>query len=224
MLAAAKVYGGLEKPIDLRDLTIVSKATGPSPVGGQLTLDMIFYLKAPDKIKTVTSGLLPGQKIVVGYDGKLGWTQILSGTVALQTKEVPKDQLRQLSAQLAQNLARVNNPFVEAMKLERYLFQYRETVTLASGPADVIVLRSPDGKATKFFVDQKSHDIIRSEQSNGVDTIVTTFSDFRAVEGRRTPYLIQTLQEDKVIAGMEINEMKINTGIEDAFFAKPETK
>ncbi len=224
MMAAAKVYGGLEKPIDLSDLTIESKATGPSPLGGQLTLDMTFYLKAPDKIKTISSGFSPGQKIVVGYDGKNGWTQVMSGTVVLQTKDLPKDQLRQLSVQLAQNLSRVNNPFIEAMKLEGYAFQYMETVTLDSKLADVIVLRSPDRKATKFFVEQKSHDIVRSEQSNGVETIMTIFGDFRQLEGRRTPFLLRTMQEDKMVAEMQISNMKINSGLEDAFFTKPESK
>jgi outer membrane lipoprotein-sorting protein len=221
MTAAAEAYGGLTTSIQIRDLTIKAKTAGPSPLGGQLTLDMIFYLKAPDKLKSVTSGIKEGQKITVAYDGKVGWTQLTMGEIVLGTQELPKEQLRQFNAQLTQNLARVSNPFIEALKQDKYAFKFIEMITLESGPADVIELTPPDGKVARIYIDQKSHDVIKSEQSNGQEKVETVFGNFRLVEGRRTPFQIKTVIDGKLVAEMRIEEMQINTGLDDTLFAKP---
>jgi outer membrane lipoprotein-sorting protein len=224
MTAAARIYGGLEHTLQIRDMTMKAKTTGPSPLGGQLTLEMTFYLKAPNKMRTVTSGLKEGQKIIVAFDGTSGWTQLLMGETVVGIQDLPKEQFKQLGVQLTQNLARMNNPFFEALKQENCSFKFLETVSLETGPADSIELTLPDGKTTKIFVDQRSHDLVKLEQPSASETVETLFSDYRMVEGRRTAFLIKTVVNQKPMAEMQIEEIKVNSGVDEALFVKPGSK
>lgn len=227
MTAAAQAYGGFAHPLDVRDLVIKAKTSGPTPFSPQpVTLDMAIYLKGADKLKTVTTGLIPGQQMVMGYDGKNGWMQLI--TIAdkkvTRTQDLPAQQLQELRTQMVQNVMRVNNPFFEALRLPTYAFKFIETSMLETKPVDVIEVTPPDGKVTKIYIGQSTHDVLKSEQVTGKEKTETLFGDYRVLSERRIPFAVKTLVNGKPAAEMQVEDIQINSGLEDALFAKQESK
>jgi len=227
MTAAAQAYGGFTHPLDVRDLVIKAKTSGPTPFSAQpITLEMAIYLKGTDKLKTVTTGLIPGQQMVMGYDGKSGWMQLvtIADKKVTRTQDLPAQQLQELRTQMVQNVTRVNNPFFEALRLPTYAFKFVETSTLEKKSVDVIEVTLPDGKATKIFIDQSTHDVLKSEQVTSKEKTETLFGDYRVLSERRIPFAVKTLVNGKPAAEMQVEDIQINSGLEDALFAKQESK
>ncbi|MBI3659890.1 hypothetical protein HY230_05395, partial [Candidatus Acetothermia bacterium] len=141
-----------------------------------------------------------------------------------RTQDLPAQQLQELRTQMVQNVMRVNNPFFEALRLPTYSFKFIETSMLETKPVDVIEVTPPDGKVTKVYISHSTHDVLKSEQTTGKEKTETFFGDYRVLSERRIPFAVKTLVNGKPAAEMQVEDIQINSGLEDALFAKQESK
>lgn len=170
------------------------------------------YSKAPNKKLTVMS--LPGiGEVKNGFDGQVGWSQN------------PAQGVRELEgAQLAS--AKRDAVFNSDLKWKENYVKVEMTGMEKAGDREFYVVRvTPrEGPARTVYYDSQTlladHAESVVETPQGAMTVKTYISDYRDVDGVKAPFEMRqsTPAGDFVI---KVTEIKYNTEIDDAKFAKP---
>lgn len=171
------------------------------------------YSKAPNKKLTVTTIQGFGD-VKNGFDGQAGWNQN------------PKQGLRELEgAQLAN--ARRDAVFNSDLKWKETYSKVELAGTEKSGDREFYAVRvTPrEGPPRTVYYDSRTfladHAETVVETPQGAITVKTYISDYRDVNGVKAPFeLKQTTPAGDFL--VKVAEIKYNTEIDDARFAKPE--
>jgi outer membrane lipoprotein-sorting protein len=187
-------------------------------MGMELKMDMWF--KKPMQFKSET--MVMGKKRVQIFNGKEGWTVVeLAGNG--QTKAMSEEELKQVKIQA---------------DFEGQLVDYKEKghqITLVGEekvkdvPVWNIKLTTKDKSVKNFFIDKKTHLIVKTKEMkvlpDGSETeAVVLMSDYKEVNGLLKPHKMEQKQQmmgQNITSMIKINKIEINPSINDSMFKKP---
>lgn len=196
--------GGKEKLMRVKDVSTVAEAK--TPMGN---LSMSLYQKAPNKLAlTLSAGGMVVQE--QKFDGTNG-----SSTTMGQTQKVEGQDLEALKAEA--------NLFPELRYAQLgYQLQMKGVDNIDGKQVYKVAVTGPDGKKRTDFYDVATGLKIRSVQVRETEgktiTITNNYDDYKEVDGVKFPHLNTLLGAMPMALKMEVSELKVNAGIEDAVF------
>jgi len=173
------------------------------------------YAKAPDKQLTVTNLEGVGETRQ-GFDGQVAWSQDPAGHVT------------ELTGAALEEFKRGAN--FNAILNWRDLYPKAELAgkePVGGNEAYVVKLTAASGKVTTRYYDAQTFLLLRETAiyatPQGDMVIAATFSDYRDIDGIKTPFRTRQVMPVGEIV-FTLTELKNDVPIEDAKFAKPAAK
>jgi hypothetical protein len=166
------------------------------------------YTKAPDKLYNVSS--IPGYgDVIQAYDGKAGWASM------------PDSGLRDMEGAELKAYARMSEFY-------RDIHLKDDPKAAVTGKAKVgerdayVVETGAGGVRDKMYFDVQNGLLLRQEGAmpDNSGTSMTTFEDYKDVEGTKMPFTIKSDNPQMQIV-IKFTDCKVNVPIEDAKFTKP---
>ncbi len=166
------------------------------------------YTKAPGR-QVSTSDLSGFGKVIQCSDGKTGWTTD------------PQQGVREMSPSelaLFERGADLQSPF--HIKDQYKKMAVTGTTKVGARDAYVVEAQPAEGGPEKLYFDTQSGLLFRAERPDQTGGAITTFDDFKSVDGVQIPMTIhQDTGQAEVL--IKIREVKHNVPIDDGKFAKP---
>ena len=203
--------------VDLLKSTETVRMTGEvtSPRG---PFKMTISAKRPDRRRTdaerkTETGEI--QKLTEAFDGTNGWLK-----------------MGPLPAQLVPPGPGLENAKRQA-QFDTGLLNYKDTAQKAElvskervDGAYHLRLTATDGTATNYFIDAATglerRTVTSMRGPSGAPLVLETrFSDYRKVDGRMVPFVVETLQDGKPIYKTQLEKIEFNVPIDDSFFRMP---
>ncbi len=201
--------GGKKIFEDLKDLTITGNLElTMQGLSGSLTI----YKKEPDKRRTDIE--LMGMLITQAYDGEIAWfTNPQTGN----TEEVSGEQAAQLKRQAMPSLASI---YPEKYGIS---WEYKGKENLDEKEYLVLITTYPDGFIVSVYVDPETYLTYKTKSLTtgqlGTEVEVEQFSsDYKTIGGMVFPSMITSFQDGEEYSVITIDDVKINTGLEDSIF------
>ncbi len=211
---ATQAAGGLDQLKLVKDLVEKAMLKIQSPMGEQevsSTESIVF----PDKLRVEIT--LPQGSVIQAYNGKAGWIQFGPNTqdMPAATVEVFRETLKRHPIAF---LLALNEPGANIQAVGQQPVEER--------PADVIVYTDANGKPTRAYFDQGSHQLVKMEFSSknqfGNDVSVEVlYSDYRPVKGLSLAFAATQSQNGKKFSEFKATEIQINSGLDSKIFEKP---
>ncbi|MBK1856716.1 hypothetical protein [Cerasicoccus arenae] len=199
--------------LNIRSVAII----GEIQQGGQT---YSFELNQKDTGEIRYTLTLDEETIIQVHDGHDGWRWI-SGRPELGANLLTDAQLR---------FFRLNNSFHTPLdRPQLYDFDVRYLgveINDKSEPEHHVQLSSERfGDTVDVWID--AIDFLEKRRSyrpnEEAEPLVTTFSDYRKVDGIYTPYTMESVFKDKQLARINITKIRRNTGMLSFYFTKPST-
>lgn len=213
---AQQAAGGRAKLTSLRDITrTLELAQAGTPSKSRQVLKVIV----PGAIHLAND--VNGIAITAFSDGKRSWVSSPWGSddplPEWQQKAANLDLMRQLEILLVSD----TRPELTIEPVDRR--------NLDSGPADGVRVTSKNGADVTVWIDVKSGDPVRLEYLRPVaqgksPSVVERFSEFRVVDGIRTPFKVSTLSDGIPYMDTVVEKLEYNTGLDVEALAKKDTK
>lgn len=213
---------GFEMPSGLTASTVIANYV--KAIGGQEQLNEV------EDVTMVMSGSVQGMAMTMTMKRKEPGMMVqkveMNGMVA-QEMRLNGDEAKML--QMGQEMP-VEEAQITDLKSQAEIFpeaRYEElgyqveldgVEKVEDKPAYVIKVTSPSGDQLIDYYDQESGLKVRSVVSNEGQTITTDFSDYKEVDGLLFPYKITSSGMMPVPLVFEIQEIAVNSGIDDAEF------
>jgi outer membrane lipoprotein-sorting protein len=204
-----KASGGTQIFEDLKDLTIIGTLElTMQGLSGSLTI----YKKEPDKRRTDIE--LMGMLITQAYDGEIAWfTNPQTGN----TEEVSGEQAAQLKRQAMPSLASI---YPEKYGIS---WEYKGKETLEEKEYILLNTTYPDGFKVTVYVDPETYLTYKTKSLStgqlGTEVEVEQFSsDYKTIGGMVFPSTITSYQDGEEYSVITIDDVKVNTGLEDSMF------
>lgn len=163
------------------------------------------------------------------YDGATGWSRKLADGKT-DPERLSGDALRSIKA-----TADFQGPLFDPGG-KGHQVEYLGKAEVAGAPAYKLRLTTADGDETLVFLDAKTYLSVREESTRGgandVTDKVTTFSDFKTIDGITYPAVIETTEKESISGGairmegsvrIEIQNVELNVDIPAARFARPKS-
>jgi hypothetical protein len=189
---------------------------------GDLPVQLKLYLAYPNsyRLDTVVSMPgLPGGALVVGYNGKSGWTSSSQGS-----QDIPAAQFGEFVRRLMltggfglYQAVQAGTIQAEAIGRRDFQGQKADAVAVVSGDVHVVVYFDP---ATHLAAGARYP---QATPQGPVETI-EIWSDYREVDGAKFPCHGITLRNGQKFSEYTVQEIKLNTNPDPALFAKPQVK
>jgi len=161
-------------------------------------------------------------KISQGFDGKIGWMDVMGMVMELKDKELIDEMKESMHAEAVTNLAVLDSKDYKLSSLGQMKVMGKEAVGVRvskEGKRDVIL-----------WLDKKTHFVIKSEH-RGKDPFNPASSEvneekyydrYKAVQGVQTPQYMEVHHDGKKIVSLELTEARLHERpLEDSTFAKP---
>jgi outer membrane lipoprotein-sorting protein len=200
--------GGADLLTLTQTVKMSGKVTGPNGV-----FQMTVWAKRPDR-KRIDSEK-GDQKITEAFDGASAWVRMDN----MPPQTVPAGPQLEGARRQAE--------------FDTGLLNYKQkgiSVALASkepvGGAYHLRVVAKDGTATDYYIDAKTgleQRIVTTIAGGprGRATMEMRFSDYRRVEGRMVPFVVENVVDGKPLAKTELDKIEFNLPIEDSFFKLP---
>jgi outer membrane lipoprotein-sorting protein len=183
------------------------------PALGETEATVTIYTKAPDKIVSLIKIPNAGP-IKEGYDGKVAWAQTPFAPVTQKTGALLKQ---------AKEQSNFYRPIDYKTGYSKW--EYGGERKLDGKAAHVLKGTTDDGRTETYYLDKKTLMILKAEipivSPSGPMNTVTTFSDYRKVDGVVLPHKINMIEPLAAVFTIEITEIKQNVKVEDSLFTKP---
>ena len=213
----------IARNLDAKGGVQLLKSTETVRMTGEVTsprgpFKMTISAKRPDRRRTdaerrTETGEI--QKVTESFDGANGWLR-----------------MGPLPAQLVPPGPGLENAKRQA-QFDSGLLNYKDTsqkVDLVSkAPVDGayhVRITTNDGSVTNYFIDAATGLERRTVTSvrgpTGAPVVLETrFSDYRKVDGRMVPFVVETLQDGKPLYKTRLEKIEFNVPIDDTFFRMP---
>ena len=186
---------------------------------GDLPVELKLYLGYPNHYRMETKVALPGlagNELMVGYDGKSGWTSSPQGP-----QDIPPSSIGEFIRRILltggvglYQAAQAGSIQVQAIGPRDFQGQKTDAVAVASGSVHVVV-----------YIDQATHLVAgaryQQDTPQGAVETIEVWSDYREVDGAKFPCHGLTLRNGQKFAEYTVQEIKFNTNPDAALFAKP---
>jgi zinc protease len=186
---------------------------------GDLPIELKLHVVYPNHYRLDTVVNLPGltgNALIVGYDGKSGWTSSAQGTQDIPASEFGEFIRRILLAGGVglYQASQAGTIQVQAIGPRDFQGIKTDAVAVVSGSVHVVV-----------YFDQTTHLAAgarypQSTPQGAVET-VDVWSDYREVDGAKFPCHSVTLRNGQKFSEYTVQEIKFNTNPDAALFAKP---
>lgn len=197
--------------VDLLTMTQTVKMSG-KVTGPKGDFQMTVWAKRPDRKRTEAER--GDQKMIEAYDGSMGWVRM--GAMPPQT--VPAGPQLEAAKRQAEFDTGLLNYKQKGLAIE----------LVGKQPVDGsyhLRVTAKDGSTTHYYIDadtgleQKIVTFVPGPR--GRASLEMRFSDYRRVDGRMVPFVIENLVEGKPVAKTELDKIEFNLPIEDSFFRMP---
>lgn len=201
---AQQAAGGAEKLAAVKDVSKTSKLQG---VQGMMSAEQTTQVILPDVLRQ--DNTLPFGKITVYVEGTSGWMATPQGRTPL-----PPPQLQQTQSALFRLREALLLSDGDASRQVNFI----EEAEVDSKAADVIEISKEGGQFVRLWVDSASGDILKSAYKGDAlrgapADIEEIYSDYREVDGLRTPFAITILQNGEKYLDAQVVEVKFNSGL-----------
>jgi zinc protease len=186
---------------------------------GDLPVQLKLYLGYPNRYRLDTTVNVPGlagNALMVGYDGKSGWTSSPQGS-----QDIPPAQfgefIRRILLTGALGLyqaAQAGTVQVEAIGQRDFQGAQTDAVAVVSGSVHVVVYFDP---ATHLAAGAR----YQQDTPQGAVETIEAWSDYREVDGAKFPCHGVTLRNGQKFSEYTVQEIKFNTNPDAALFVKP---
>jgi zinc protease len=191
-----EAMGGKSKLAAVKDFDRTAEGTaqfsGPAKVKQRERFIAPAYIREDQQ--------LPFGTVTVYSDGKSGW---MAGPQGAQP--LPGPVMKQVEAEVFHNLLTLALSDADASR------------TVAASAPDILEIRDKGGNVTRLELNSAglpAKQMYESMQMTGKSQPVEeVFSDWREVNGVKTPFHVVIRQSGKDFADLTVTEMKINTGI-----------
>ncbi|HEV8129879.1 MAG TPA: pitrilysin family protein [Acidobacteriota bacterium] len=211
--AAVQAIGGAQALNGIKD-SITKASVNLSTPQGEMKAEATSTVLYPDKIKLSIS--LPFGEVVQAFDGKSGWMG--QGT---QTMEMPPERHSEMARSL---LLQAGIGLLREALAGRAEVQALDPVELDGKKMDAGAWKRGEMTIQLLF-DPETHLIakasLRAVTPQGASDIVTLWSDYKEFSGFKVPTKIVTLRNGQKFSETIVQDVKFNTGVEAAAFAKP---
>lgn len=205
-----EVQGGKKLFESIKDITITGSIELPMQgISGTITV----YKKEPDKRRLDFEVM--GMVITRAYDGQIGWyTDPQTGSIEEMGEEMLTEARRQ-----AMPIVAIVYPEKYGMS---YAYQGKETIE----GKDYFILEEtyPDGYKATLYIDTGTYLIYKQKvkvMQMGVEVEVEEYSsDYKKLNGMMIAHSMVSYMGGEEAQNITINEVKINTGLDDALFKK----
>lgn len=231
-MASGQTAGGLvaknnqaEGGAKLRSVKTV-RLTGTLTVGGTEAEPLLMEWVAPSH-KVRMEVTVKGAVDTRAYDGAIGWA-VLRSEGKTEPERLTGDALRDMKA-TADFQGALFDPDSKGNEVE-----YLGKSELAGQPVYKLKLTRSDGEERTIYLDATTYLEIREDATHGGrnDTTedVTTFGDFRTVDGITVPFRIETKEKQTLGGGMirmegsvliSFEKIELNVDIPASHFSKP---
>jgi hypothetical protein len=205
---------GGAKVLNVRDIVGTGKAKATTPMGEmEMSIEMTTIL--PDK--QYQKMTLPMGEMVMALNGKTGWMKMGGGV-----RDMPTSQVEEMvKSQMLDPVTVLQN--LESKDYSIYF--YKEDKVNETPAKGIIVKYLPAKALAKWFIDAQTGMILKSVtrkvgQAGPMDA-ETFYSDYRDVEGVKVAFKSMQQADGKKQMDMELNSIKINSGVKEDLFKKP---
>jgi outer membrane lipoprotein-sorting protein len=198
--------------VELLKSTDTVRMTGEvtSPTG---PFRMTISAKRPDRRRTDAER--QGQKLIEAFDGANGWVK-MGGMPAQMVPAGPGLDTARRQAEFDSGLI-------------NYKEQGQTVELVAKTPVDGayhLRITAKDGAVTNYYIDAATgleRKTVMAVRGPGGAPIVleTRFSDYRKIDGRMVPFVVETLQDGKPLYKTQLEKIEFNVPIDDTFFRMP---
>ncbi len=210
---ALTAMGG-EKVLQVKDVTAAGKMKAVTPMG-EMEMNIETTNLLPDK--QYQKMVLPMGEMVMAMAGKSGWMKM--GSV----REMPSSQAEEMyKNQMLDPLTVMQN----LTSKDYVIYYYKDEKVQETPAAGIIVKFIPANATARWFLDAQTGMLLKSVvrqtgQSGPVDAEVF-YSDYRDVDGVK--FAFKTMQQSEGKKQMEtaLTSVKINSGVKDDLFKKPQ--
>jgi hypothetical protein len=215
LAAAQRAAGGLERLRSLRDVSIAS--TAEMKVPGQqsaVTIETREFLIFPSVFRHEARLSESGGRLLrlFYFNGDEGWELSPQGL-----REIAGISKQHWQAEL------FRNPYNLLRAEGEFTVQYEKREKVGEAEAEVILISKGD-ESVRLWVASASGLLLKKAYRGmglgGQADIEQTFSDYREVDGIRTPFRVAITQNGFPFIQAVISEMKFNTGVSPAELAK----
>ncbi|KAF0248890.1 MAG: hypothetical protein FD167_1710 [bacterium] len=213
MLMARKAKS--EKPLsEVKDIKITSVVELVFS-GNDFEVSNETSIKFPNKSLTIING--PFGEIKNSYDGNIAWAVTPGGI-----QEMVGDNAVEFENALAGDPLSILKNFDQ----ENHKVTFLEEICFEGQMVNVILFTTNTGHEIKIYLDQKTNMIAsKSFQSKAAGLTVVNeevYSDFQKFEGVQIPMKRVIKRNGQPFANVGVKEVKINSGIDDKIFVKPQ--
>jgi hypothetical protein len=189
---------------------------------GDLPVQLKLSLGYPNHYRLDTTVNLPGlsgNALVVGYDGKSGWTSSPQGT-----QDIPPTQIGEFIRRILltggiglYQAAQAGTVQVQAIGQRDFQGSKTGAVAIVSGSVHAVVYFDP---ATHLPAGAR----YQQDTPQGAVETIEIWSDYREVDGAKFPCHGVTLRNGQKFSEYTVQEIKFNTNPDAALFVKPVAK
>jgi len=217
---AAKIiaaYGGLDKLKEIKAQPFRSRGTlsATSGMSGAANSFECDILGQGDKLRIETAVM--GQPIVLAFDGVQSWTQF-GDWVSASTETSAK--------RIAEELKHGLNLLLD-LSSPKYKLELTGKRAVRGKICYVLRIVGEDGKPTTFFVDEKTHMVLRTEyigvdQEQGITTLqAVEYDDYRPTNGSFTAFKTTEYSGSKRTSETILQSLELGASFDEKVFTMP---
>ncbi len=207
-----EAMGGRKAMTAVNDMTATGTMEMPSMgMEGSATL----YSKKGNMLRMDIE--IMGMSITTAFDGESGWMiNPQTGSV----DDLPGDQLEDMKRQAIGDAA-----YLDPGKYG-IVYTFKGQEKLEDKDYDVLLMTYADGYEVTLHIDSKTHLLYKSlaiapNPMTGVEAEVESFTtDYKEVAGMKAAHTITQFTDGEEFMIITLDEIKFNTGLDDAFFKK----
>jgi len=189
---------------------------------GDLPVQLKLSLGYPNRYRLDTTVNMPGlsgNALVVGYDGRSGWTSSPQGT-----QDIPPAQIGEFIRRILltggiglYQASQAGTVQVQAIGPRDFQGAKTDAVAIVSGSVHAVVYFDP---ATHLAAGAR----YQQDTPQGAVETIEMWSDYREVDGAKFPCHGVTLRNGQKFSEYTVQEIKFNTNPDAALFVKPVPK
>jgi len=196
----------------IKDWTQSAKMTLTTPMG-EMEAEGENTFVLPNKMASKMSMAMG--EVTMAFDGKSGWMS-MGGNI----QDMPSSQSDDMQKQLYLNPVFVYQNF-EKPEFVAYFFKEDK---VNEKPVDVLIIKyTPTNAMTRWYVDKQTSLVVKTvSKGRGPSDAEQFFDDYRDVGGIKFSHKVQQFTDGKKNLEVVTNSFKINTGVKDDSFKKPQ--
>jgi|GEM_PF-7044063 len=207
-------YGEEKTLLSIQDMTLKGSVTMETPEG-PLEMPVIFFAQRPDRLMIVTE-ILPHAEFIQAFDGEHAWI-----TLREEIRDMPEaaaGEFKMVALTIIDGWLHHQDKRIEITPLEDQILEGKEYI--------VLEVKGPNQNVSHYYQD-KSTLLLARMQGRMVNARGDSapselfFDDYKNFHGLNIACTVRAEQDGNTLWKQTIDEVTINSGFKEGFFAKP---